>query len=206
MKKWWMGIVILVLTVGAAAAQDVAPPAPPPGGLFIEEPQEPPKPMIARAPKMAGQPDLGKWWKNSDIVRELEVSESQVNQLEQAFLDHRLKLIDLRAAVEREELRLQPLIEVDQLDLPKVSAQLDAVLAARGRLEKESTMMMLSLRKVLTVEQWKKLQGIHMRHEGPGMMKRRMPPPGAPEATMRKRMPGPGQPGQPAPPPQPPQD
>ncbi len=142
-------------------------------------------PCLAAAqgpPGPAHPPDLGKWWKNSEIVRELQLNEAQANQIEQTFLEQRLKLIDLRAELEKQEARLQPLIEADQPDEAKVSAQIDQVLAARGRLEKANALMMLSIRRVLTVEQWKKLQGIQQEHER--MERRRMgrpngPPPGA---------------------------
>ncbi|MCI0403342.1 MAG: periplasmic heavy metal sensor, partial [Acidobacteria bacterium] len=110
-------------------------------------------------------PELGKWWKDSKIVTELRLTPAQINQIEQTFYDHRLKLIDLRADLEREETRLQPLIEADQPDEAKVGAQIDLVLAARGRLEKAHTMMMLALRRSLSVEQWKKLEGIKQERE-----------------------------------------
>ena len=123
-------------------------------------------------------PDLGKWWKNSEIVRELQLSEAQTNQIEQTFLEQRLKLIDLRAELEKQEARLQPLIEADQPDESKVSAQIDQVLAARGHLEKANALMMLSIRRVLSVEQWKKLQAIQQERER--MERRRMGPPNGP--------------------------
>ncbi len=107
-----------------------------------------------------GGPELGKWWKNSKIAADLKLTEAQISQIEQTFLDHRLKLIDLRADLERQEVKLQPLVEADQPDEAKVGAQIDLVLAARGRLEKANTMMMLAIRRVLSVEQWKKLQSI----------------------------------------------
>jgi Spy/CpxP family protein refolding chaperone len=139
-------------------------------------------PCLAAAQGPPHPPDLGKWWKNSDIARELQLSDAQTSQIEQTFLEQRLKLIDLRAELEKQEARLQPLIEADQPDEAKVSAQIDQVLAARGRLEKANALMMLSIRRVLTVEQWKKLQGIQQEHER--MERRRMgrlngPPPGA---------------------------
>lgn len=144
------------------------------------------------------QPDLGKWWKNSEVVRELQLTEPQITQIEQTFLEHRLKLIDLRAEVERQETRLQPLIEADRPDEAKVSAQIDLLLAARGKLEKENAMMMLAIRRVLSVDQWKKLEAIKQERERarfkesfgqpqPGM---RMPaPPGPPAATPPPRPP-----------------
>ncbi len=141
-------------------------------------------------------PDLGKWWKSSEIVRELGLSDVQINQIEQTFLEQRLKLIDLRAELEKQEARLQPLIEADQPDEAKVSAQIDQVLAARGRLEKANAMMMLAIRRVLTVEQWKKLQTIQ--HDREQMHYRMMGPPSAPQP--------PGAPPAATPSPRPPQN
>ena len=131
-------------------------------------------------------PDLGKWWKNSEIVRELQLSEAQSHQIEQTFFDHRLKLIDLRAELEKQEARLQPLVEADQPDEPKVSAQIDQVLAARGRLEKANAMMMLAIRRVLTVEQWRKLHALQERqrmHQRPMAHPFGPPAPGAAPAA-----------------------
>lgn len=180
MKKAIMLCAVLVFAVGAQAQVVApAPPAPqlaPPGlgGDAFFYAAQGPTPAIAPTPPVAPR-ELGRWWKNSDIVRELQISEAQISQIEQAFLDHRLKLIDLRAEVERQETRLQPLIEADQIDEAKVSAQIDQMLRARISLEKANIMMMLSIRKVLTVEQWKKLQEIqHHRGMMPGP-----PPPGA---------------------------
>jgi protein CpxP len=105
-------------------------------------------------------PGPGAWWKNSEIVSKLQLSEGQVRKIEQTFLDHKLKLIDLQADLEKQELRLQPLLDVDQPDEGKVGAQIDLITAARGRLEKENAMMMLAIRRELTIEQWKKLQAM----------------------------------------------
>jgi periplasmic protein CpxP/Spy len=103
---------------------------------------------------------LGAWWKNSEIVSKLQLSEEQARKISQTFLDHRLKLIDLRADLDKQELRLQPLLDLDQPDTSKVGAQIDLITAARGRLEKENAMMMLDIRRWLSVEQWKKLKSI----------------------------------------------
>ncbi len=107
----------------------------------------------------------GRWWKNSEIVQVLGLSQTQVSQIEQIFYQHRLKLIDLHADVEKQEAMLQPLIEADQPDEAKVSAQLDQLLATRARLEKANTMMMLSIRRTLSVEQWKRLQAFQQGRE-----------------------------------------
>ena len=176
MKLTKVLLLCLLLVPGLAAAQIA--PAPVPG-------QRQPHP-----------PDLGKWWKNSEIARELGLTEAQINQIEQTFLEHRLKLIDLRAELEKQEARLQPLMEADQPDEARVGAHIDQVLAARGRLEKANAMMMLAIRRVLSVEQWKKLQAIQQERE---RMHRAVP--GHPLGP-----PSPGPPPGVAPAPRPPQE
>jgi len=164
--------------------------------VLAQGPTPPPRPpgVAPRAPM--AQPGLGKWWKNSDVVAKLGLSDAQIKQIEDTFLDHRLKLIDLHAEVERQEARLQPLIEADQPDEAKVGAQIDLLIAARGKLEKANTMMMLAIRKVLTVEQWKKLQSIEQERH-----RTRFPGARRPEPPEGPRRPHP--PEAPAPPPEP---
>ncbi len=166
---------------GDPAQSPPAPPAPP----AAPAPPAPPAPPV---PPL--QPDLGKWWKNSAVVRDLGLSDSQINQIEQTFLAHRLKLSDLLADLEREEKELKPLMEAHTPDTARVNAQLDRVLAARNRLEKENTAMMLDIRRHLSLEQWKKLEELRERQT--------VPPPPAPPA------PPPAPPAAPAPPAPPP--
>jgi hypothetical protein len=113
-------------------------------------------PVVNAEPGMA----LGAWWKNSEIVSKLQLSEEQVKKISQTFLDHKLKLIDLQADLEKQELRLQPLMDIDQPDDSRVGEQIDLITAARGRLEKENAMMMLAIRRWLSVDQWKKLKSL----------------------------------------------
>jgi Spy/CpxP family protein refolding chaperone len=110
-------------------------------------------------------PRLGAWWKNSEIVSRLQLSQEQVNKVSQTYLEHKLKLIDLQADLDKQELRLQPLMDIDLPDANKVGAQIDLITAARGKLEKENAMMMLDIRRWLSVEQWKKLKSLEAAQE-----------------------------------------
>ena len=113
----------------------------------------------------------GKWWKNSELVKKLGLSESQVQQIEKAFQDHRMQLIDLRAALEKQEATMQPLVDAERPDEAKVTAQIDKVAQARADLEKSNAKMLLAIRRILTVEQWKQLQAQGMGPmRGPRMM------------------------------------
>jgi Spy/CpxP family protein refolding chaperone len=107
-----------------------------------------------------GMGPMGRWWKNSDIVKKVGVSDEQVQKIEQIFQDHRLKLIDVRASLEKEEVRLQPMIEADSPNDKQIMAQIDRVANARAELEKANAQMMLDIRHVLTLDQWKKLQSV----------------------------------------------
>jgi Spy/CpxP family protein refolding chaperone len=115
----------------------------------------------------------GKWWKNSELVKKIGVSESQVQQMEKTFQDTRLRLIDMHANLEKQEALLEPLIESDRPDEAKVLQQIDKVASARAELEKTNAQMLLGIRRVLTVEQWNKLKAMPQprgpfRVSGPG--------------------------------------
>jgi Spy/CpxP family protein refolding chaperone len=127
-----------------------------------------------------GMGPMGKWWKNSQMVQKLGLNDAQVQQIEKIFQDHRLQLIDLQANLQKQEAILQPLVEADRPDESQVSTQIDKVAQARANLEKSHALMLLAIRKVLTVDQWKTLEAQHgpgMMHEGRGRDGNGAPPP-----------------------------
>lgn len=162
--------------------------------------------MFAQAPPVpnaggpGGRPDgmmhhaMGDWWKNSEIASKLQLSDQQVQQLQNTFYQHRLKLIDLRANIEKQDLALQQLLDAPSPNDSAILAQVDQRSAARNQLDREFTQMTLDFRKILTPDQWKQLRTLMPQ---PGMMKRFGHGPGGPH--------GPGAPGGPgtadAPPP-----
>jgi Spy/CpxP family protein refolding chaperone len=149
----------------------------------------------------------GTWWKDSELATKLKLTDQQKQQLEKTFLDYRLKLVDLNADVERQELKLQPLMDADQVNKDQVSTALNSLIAARGKLEFANAMMNVSMREILTVDQWKQLQ--NLRRERFNVMYRREPG-GRGEKGTRIRIDrpaeGPGAPDGPTPPPPPPGD
>jgi periplasmic protein CpxP/Spy len=191
-----MNIRALAVSMALAAAIPLWAQAPPP------DPPPPGKAFSVGAGMAGGkvmiQREMGEWWKNSEIAKKLQLSGAQVSHLNQIFYDHRLKLIDYRAAMEKEDLRLQNLLDQDQPDENQVGTQVDQVLAARGKLEREFTMMNLDLRKVLSVEQWRQLKSIQ-EERGPGdrvFFYRKM----GPDTFFQKIGPGPGPETAPLPP------
>jgi Spy/CpxP family protein refolding chaperone len=105
-----------------------------------------------------GRGPMGKWWTNSALVQKLGLNEAQVQKIEKIFQDHRTQLIDLRANVEKAEAVMQPLVEAEHPNEAQVTAQIDKIAQARANLEKSNAQMLLAIRQVLTVDQWKQLR------------------------------------------------
>jgi Spy/CpxP family protein refolding chaperone len=116
------------------------------------------------------------------MAQKLGLTTDQQKKMDDIFQQNRLNLIDLNASLQKEETVMEPLMEADQPDEAKILAQIDRVAQARAELEKADARMLLGIRRVLTPDQWRKLQadgpgpGGHRGHEGPG----RGPGPGQP--------------------------
>ena len=129
----------------------------------------------------AGRP-LGAWWRNSEIVKQLGLSDAEARQVEQIFQDHRAQLLNLHTALSQDEAQLQPLVAAERPNDAQVFTQIDKVAEARAELEKANGRMLFAIRRVLTAEQWRKLdqlgQGMGMGlGRGPGMGMGRGPGP-----------------------------
>jgi Spy/CpxP family protein refolding chaperone len=123
----------------------------------------------------AGPP--GRWWKIPEIAQKLALTTDQQKKMDEVFQESRLKLIDLNASLQKEEAILEPLIGADQPDESKILPQIDRVAQARAELEKANARMLLGVRRILTQEQWKKLQSEGPRpHAGMGQHQEPHPP------------------------------
>jgi Spy/CpxP family protein refolding chaperone len=107
----------------------------------------------------------GRWWNNPRVAQQIGITDDQKKKMDDIFQQHRLKLIDLNASLEKQEAIMHPLIEADQPDESKILSQIDAIAQARAELEKDRARMLFSIRQTLTPDQWKKLQAFV--HQGP---------------------------------------
>ncbi len=193
MKTTVASVALAIVFCGLAVAQEMPPPAegmPAGPPKAVQHGPGPNRPVIRTDHLGVIRMDhLGKWWKDSALMKDIGVSDDQVTKIEKIFQDHRLRLIDLHADLEKQEVILEPLVEADQPVESQVAAQIDKVAQARANLEKSDAMMLLAIRRVLTVDQWKKLRdvpGVNTFHYGP---------------EMRATTPGPSAPTPPAMPP-----
>ncbi len=149
------------------------------------------RPPLERDLGLAG----GRFWNNPDTVKQLNLTDDQRKAMDGIMQDHRMKLIDLQANLEKAEVAMGPLLKADTPDRSAIEAQIDKVVQARASLEKANSLFLLDLRMQLKPDQWKQLQSMRenrmergpMRNEGRGrwgsgrpggqFRGRQMPPP-----------------------------
>lgn len=147
------------------------------------------RPPVERA--FGGHGIEGRWWNNPKVIEKLKLTDDQRKAFDQILLEHREKLVDLHANLEKAEIAMEPLMKDDKPDEARILAQIDKVAQARAELEKAHARYLLALRSKLTPEQWKQMQefrpehgpgGPGGRHDGPGRMGHGpdgpLPPPG----------------------------
>lgn len=113
------------------------------------------RPPLERA---LGPGSMGRWWNDPAMIEKLKLTEDQRKTMDQILYQHREKLIDMRASVEKAELGMQPLLQADQPNETQVLAQIDKIAQARAELEKANARFLLAIRAKLTPDQWKQLQ------------------------------------------------
>ena len=145
-----------VLMAGAVCAQGFG------GGQDVGPGFGPHEPPMHRA---FGPASVQKgWWNNPRTVERLKLTDEQRKAMDGIMLEHRAKLIDLRANLEKAELAMQPLMGADSPNDAAITAQIDKVVQARGDLERANARFLLAIRDKLTPDQWKQLQAF--RSEG----------------------------------------
>jgi hypothetical protein len=148
-----------LLTLFAAPLAFSQQPAPAPTAAAVPAPPMPPRtsrtnaarPMGGERHMEGGGPGLGilppgTWWKNPDTITALSLTADQQKKMDDMFLQSRISLIHLHASLEEEQLKLEPLLNVNP------------------DLEKSNAKMLLGLRSVLTADQWTKLQADQRTH------------------------------------------
>jgi Spy/CpxP family protein refolding chaperone len=100
----------------------------------------------------------GRWWNSPEMAQKLSLNSDQQKKMDDIFQQNRLRLIDLNATLQKEEITMEPLVAADAPDETKILAQIDRVAQARAELEKANARFLLGIRRVLTQDQWKKLQ------------------------------------------------
>ncbi len=127
--------------------------------------------LFAASAVHAQTPD-GKWWKNPGFMSDLNLSPDQSSEIEKIFVRSRMKLIDLKADLEKKQLDLQEAMQDKTANRAAVEKKIESVENARAALQKTRALMILDMKQVLKPEQWDRL--VQKAIERREMMRERM--------------------------------
>lgn len=116
--------------------------------------------LLVAALPAAGQ---GKWWQSEEYKRELKLTAEQSKKLEEVFQASVPTLKSLKKSLDQAESEFERLLE--RGDDGSVMDQVERVEAARAELNKQHTLMMLRMKRVLTTEQWARFNAMHQTAE-----------------------------------------
>lgn len=120
----------------------------------------------------------GKWWRRPEIVQELALADEQQDRLDAIFRTAANDLIDLRGAVEKQNISLRGLLDQPQLDRAAIHREATRLSESKGRLFDRELSMLIDMRGVLTDPQWSRMRnqldrmGNPQRQQQPPMMRR----------------------------------
>jgi len=97
------------------------------------------------------------WWA-SPVVRDLNLSQEQIQKVHATVREYRPRLIDLRAAVQKADLDVEDAFNDENFDARRATEAVDRLVAARTELGKTLAQLSLRLRATLTADQWRELQ------------------------------------------------
>lgn len=106
------------------------------------------------------QVPAGRWWHMPAVTKKLALTDDQVKQLDEQFVQNHLKLIELKSALEKERFELQNILDRDNLDEKAAFDQFSRVENSRSKLNTERFSFLLNVRKIIGLERFQHLEMI----------------------------------------------
>ena len=100
----------------------------------------------------------GKWWYNQKVVQNLNLTQDEIRQLDQLYVDSHRRLIELKNAVEREQFELDTLLGKKKVDDAKVREQFKRLEEARTDLANERLGFVIRVREIIGAERFQQLK------------------------------------------------
>jgi len=99
----------------------------------------------------------GKWWHIPRIAKELNLTDAEIEQLDEAFYKSRLNLIQLKSNVKREQFELETLIEGKTLNEDAAMGQYKRLEKERTKLGTERFRFFVNIRKIVGYKRFQEL-------------------------------------------------
>jgi len=114
----------------------------------------------------------GKWWKHERVVADLKLTPAQIEQIDTVFVEHRKRLVDGKARLEKLLLDFQQISDQVDMNREQTLQLVDQIAQARAEMVRNTILMQLDIREKLTPEQRIELK--KMKENLRGEMRRRM--------------------------------
>ena len=116
--------------------------------------------LMINFPGLATGQDVpsGKWWYNQKVVKNLNLTQKEIRQLDQAWVDSQRKLIKLKNAVESEQFELDTMLGKKTVDDAKVRKQFNRLESARTDLADERLGFIIRVREIIGAERFQQLK------------------------------------------------
>lgn len=126
--------------------------------------------------------------KNKRTLREIGLNDQQIEKIQDLRFKADRERIDIRSELDKAHLEMQQLLSVDKPNEAAVFNQIEKIGALEIRLKKNLFGSMLGARKLMTPEQWEKIESIWVEEHGKGRrlhgeQRDEMQPPAEPEPT-----------------------
>jgi Spy/CpxP family protein refolding chaperone len=116
--------------------------------------------FVMSLPEFAGGQDIpsGKWWYNQKVVQNLNLTKSEIHQLDQLWVDSQRRLIELKNTVEREQFELDTLLSKKTVDDAAVRQQFKRLERARTDLADERLRFVIGVREIIGPDRFQQLK------------------------------------------------
>lgn len=104
-----------------------------------------------------------KWWKDSEVAKEIHLTKDQIDLIEQIFNSDKEQIVDLNSKLKIKQSNLRSKLEDPNSSRDEVLELNDEVVQLKTKLKRLRLDMLLKIRDVLTPEQRQKLQEIRIK-------------------------------------------
>jgi Spy/CpxP family protein refolding chaperone len=116
--------------------------------------------LAIAGPTMARGSSKWRWWQNEEIITLLKLSPQEIAQLDEAFIESRRRMLEIKGRVEAERFKLEELLSRPEIDAAAIREQNRRMESARSDLAAERFDFLLKSREVLGHERFQKLTEI----------------------------------------------
>lgn len=107
-----------------------------------------------------------KWWKNPKVIKEMDLTDKQVDAIEDIFNSYREQIIVFQKELNKEEAHLLNVLRKPECSRDEVMEVTDHIEDMRATLTRIKVEMLLKIKNVLSSEQEKTLHNIRDRYRG----------------------------------------